>query len=183
MRDKTEARSFDFYVILFFLLSFFGWLWEGVIYLVTQQEFVNRGIYKGPYLPIYGVGGLLLWFLLHKLTQKPVQTFLLSALVCSVLEYFTGFFLEWKWGQRWWDYSGYFMNLHGRICLLSVTVFGLAGMALNCLLMPSYMKLYHKMSRRWRIALSLLLLAVFVADATYCAVCPHMGKHITTLAR
>lgn len=182
MRENGEARTFDFYVLFFFTLSFVGWLWEGAIYLVTQHEFVNRGVCKGPYLPIYGVGGLLLWFLLHKLSRKPVQTFFLSALVCSVLEYFTGFFLEWKWGRRWWDYSGYFMNLHGHVCLLSALAFGLAGMALNCILMPWYMKLYHKVSRRWRIALSLLLLGVLVADATYCAVQPHTGEHISTLA-
>ncbi|MBO5283006.1 MAG: putative ABC transporter permease [Lachnospiraceae bacterium] len=175
--SKT-ARKFDFYVLLFFLLSFMGWLWEGCIYLVTEQKWVNRGVYLGPYLPIYGAGGLLLWFLLQKLYQKKFPTFLLSALICSVLEYGTSLFLEWRWGLRWWDYTGYFMNLNGRICLLGAVCFGLGGLLLNCYLMPCYMKLYHRITPRRRLILCGLLLTVFILDITYCAVTPHRGANI-----
>lgn len=51
MRKKV---SFDYYVLLFFLVSFFGWGWEVVLYLVREGRFVNRGILSGPWLPIYG---------------------------------------------------------------------------------------------------------------------------------
>lgn len=172
------ARKIDFYVLLFFLLAFAGWLWEAGIYLVTRQAFVNRGLYYGPYLPIYGVGGLLLWFLLQNLSKRPLATFLLSAVVCSALEYGTSVFLEWKWGLRWWDYSGYFMNLHGRICLTGAVCFGLGGMLLNCFLLPWYMKLYHRIPPVWRLILCGLLLTVFVLDITYCAVSPNTGRNV-----
>ena len=121
-KNKGNARKFDFYVLLFFLLAFAGWLWEVGIYLVTRQSLVNRGVYFGPYLPIYGVGGLALWFLLQRLHQKPFVTFLLSAALCSVLEYGASVWLEWKWGMRWWDYSGFFLNLNGRICQIGADV-------------------------------------------------------------
>ena len=85
-KNKGNARKFDFYVLLFFLLAFAGWLWEAGIYLVTRQALVNRGVYFGPYLPIYGVGGLLLWFLLQRLHRRPFVTFLLSATIGEVLE-------------------------------------------------------------------------------------------------
>ncbi len=142
---------------------------------MTAHSWVNRGIYRGPYLPIYGVGGVLLWFLLHRLHRRPVCTFFLSMLVCSLLEYAASVFLEWKWGMRWWDYSGHFLNLNGRICLLGAVVFGLGGMALNCYLLPLYMRYYHKLPKGWRIALCFALLAVFAADAAYCAVYPNAG--------
>lgn len=48
--------SFDYYVLLFFLVSFLGWVWEVCIYLVRDGQFVNRGILSGPWLPIYGEG-------------------------------------------------------------------------------------------------------------------------------
>ena len=32
----------------------------------------------------------------------------------SRLEYLTGYFLEVKWGTRWWDYSDHFMNLNDK---------------------------------------------------------------------
>lgn len=172
-------RGFDFYVLLFFLLSIFGWLWEGAIYLLTRQSFVNRGVYIGPYLPIYGAGGIMLWFMLHRLWKRRMLTFFLSAFICGALEYAVSFCLEKMWGIRWWDYSGWVLNINGRICLVSVAAFGLGGMALNCFLMPYYMKIYHRLPRRWRIALSALLLAVFILDATYCAVNPHTGEHVS----
>lgn len=183
MKTETNSiyptiRSFDFYVLLFFLLSFAGWLWEALIYLAAEHIWINRGVYFGPYLPIYGAGGLLLWFLLHRLHEKKLLTFLLSAVVCSVVEYVTSVFLEWKWGMRWWDYSGYAMNLNGRICLLGAVCFGLGGMLLNCYFIPGYMRIYHKLSHKWRLLLCGILLAVFVLDATYCAVSPHGGQGV-----
>ena len=183
MKTKTNAihrtiRPFDFYVLLFFLLSFAGWLWEVGIYLVTEYTWTNRGVYIGPYLPIYGAGGLLLWFLLHRLHEKKILTFLLSAVICSVVEYVTSAFLEWKWGMRWWDYSNFFMNLNGRICLLGAVCFGLGGMLLNCYLMPSYMRVYHKIPPKRRMVLCSILLLIFVVDAAYCAVSPNRGHNI-----
>lgn len=172
------VRKFDFYVLLFFLLSFIGWLWEVGIYLVTERRFVNRGMYFGPYLPIYGAGGLLLWFLLQRFHRKPFLTFLLSSAICSALEYGTSAFFEWKWGMRWWDYSSYFMNLNGRICLLSAVCFGLGGTLLNCFLLPYYMKLYHHIPPKWRLLLCGILLTVFVLDISYCAVNPNVGRSI-----
>lgn len=177
-KNKENARTFDFYVLLFFLLAFTGWLWEAAICLVTKQRLVNRGVYYGPYLPIYGVGGLALWFMLQKLYRRPFWTFLFSAAVCSVLEYGASVMLEWRWGMRWWDYSGYCLNVNGRICLLGAVCFGLGGMLHNCYLLPYYMRLYHRLRPRWRLILCGGLLAVFILDITYCAVRPHMGRDI-----
>lgn len=171
-------RKIDFYILLFFLLSFAGWLWEVGIFLATRQGFVNRGLYYGPYLPIYGAGGLLLWFVLHRFSRRPLVTFFLSMALCSALEYGVSVFLEWQWGMRWWDYSGYFMNLDGRICLPGAFCFGLGGTLLNCFLLPWYMKLYHRIPPVWRGTLCCILLGVFVADVTYCAVRPNTGQGV-----
>ena len=59
-KHAAQVYGFFFYLPLFFLFSFLGWLWEAGIYLVTDGEFVNRGILSGPWLPIYGCGGILL---------------------------------------------------------------------------------------------------------------------------
>lgn len=177
--SDAAFRTFDFYVLLFFLISFAGWLWEVSLYFITEHTLINRGVYQGPYLPIYGVGGLLLWFLLQKLHRRPLWTFLLSMAVCSALEYATSVILEWKWGVRWWDYTGHFMNVNGRICLLGAVCFGLGGMFLNCYLLPGYMRLYHRIAPKWRWILCGICLAVFVLDITYCAVRPNMGYGIS----
>ena len=136
MTRKKTTHEFDYYVLLFFGLAFIGWLWEVGLYLATEHAFINRGVYRGPYLPIYGAGGLALCLLLRPLRRKPVRVFLLSMALCSGLEYFTSWFLERLWGIRWWDYSGHAWNLNGRICLLGAVVFGLGGTGLVYLTIP-----------------------------------------------
>lgn len=177
-KKLQKLQSFDFYVLLFFLLSFAGWLWEGLVYLVLEHVWVNRGVCIGPYLPIYGAGGLLLWILLHRLNGKKGLTFLLSAIICSAVEYAASAFLEWRWGLRWWDYSGYFLNINGRICLSGALFFGLGGMLLNCYVQPLFMRIYQKIPPKRRTLITGLLVLVFVIDATYCAVSPRQGYGI-----
>ena len=77
MTRKKTTHEFDYYVLLFFGLAFIGWLWEVGLYLATEHAFINRGVYRGPYLPIYGAGGLALCLLLRPLRRKPVRVFLL----------------------------------------------------------------------------------------------------------
>lgn len=167
-------------MLLFFAVAFIGWIWEVALLFATSHAFINRGVYRGPYLPVYGVGGILLCFFFRSLRRHPVAVFFLSAAICTILEYLTGNFLEVKWGTRWWDYSDHFMNLNGRVCLLGAVMFGLGGVALVCLLLPIYERVYLRMSKRWRLCLCLVLLAVFVADATYCAVRPNTGRGISS---
>jgi len=179
MKKNTFSHSFDFYILLFFITACAGWSWEVLLFLFTEHAFVNRGVYEGPYLPIYGLGGLLLCLLLSHIRKKPLSVFVLSMTVCTILEYLTSFFLERKWGIRWWDYSGHFLNLHGRVCLLGAAVFGLGGTILVCLFLPYYEKLYERISPKWRISLCILLLVLFLVDGAWCAMHPNIGPDIT----
>ncbi len=178
MNRKKKIQSFDFYCLLFFLLAFLGWIWEVLLHLVTEHAFVNRGVYQGPYLPIYGAGGLMIYFLFSRWRNRPVAVFIGSFVVCSVLEYITSWFLEEKWGIRWWDYSGHFCNLNGRICLLGATAFGICGMLLVCLFFPFYEKMIDKIPRKLRIGFMIFFLLIFMTDAARAAVFPNTGRGI-----
>lgn len=59
---KTDQIKIDFiyYVWLFFLIAVFGWIWEGFLYLFKDDTYVNRGFLTGPWLPIYGMGAIML---------------------------------------------------------------------------------------------------------------------------
>lgn len=179
MKRKSTTDRFTFYVLLFFITAFAGWLWEVLLFFFTEHAFINRGVYEGPYLPIYGAGGLLLCVLLHRLSQKPLSVFALSMLICTILEYLTSYFLEHKWGIRWWDYSSHFLNINGRVCLLGAVVFGLGGTALVCLFLPFYEKLFERITPGWRKAICLFLLLVFIIDGVCCATRPNTGAGIS----
>lgn len=179
--DKKDiVRPFEYYALLFFATAFAGWLWEVLLYLVTARAFVNRGVNRGPYLPIYGIGGVLLFLFLHRLRKHPVRVFMISSVLCTLLEYIAGAWLEWKWGIRWWDYSGQFCQLNGYVCLSSSIGFGLGGVLLICVFQPFFNKFYHHMTIGLRIALCLLLIVIFTVDAAYSVILPNTGDHISS---
>lgn len=179
---RMDVRPFDYYALLFFASAFAGWLWEVLLYLITAHTFVNRGVYQGPYLPIYGIGSIMLFLLLHRMRKKPFRVFILSAALCTVLEYSAGAWLEWKWGIRWWDYSGHLLHLNGYVCLTSAICFGLGGVLLICLFQPVFNKFYHHMTVRLRTVLCVLFILLFIVDAAYSVILPNTGKHISSFA-
>lgn len=178
--DQKQVRTdFIYYVWLFFLLSVFGWLWEGFLYLFKDDAYVNRGFLTGPWLPIYGIGGIMLEILLCKWRDRPFLIFLSAMALCTVLEYAAGWYLELTWGVKWWDYSKTPLNLHGRICFLSSLLFGLGGMSLVWVVSPLFYSLYQRVPTRIRVAAGLLMIGIFTADAAYSAMVPHMGYGVT----
>ena len=99
--------------------------------------------------------------------------------LCTVLEYLAGWYLELTWGVKWWDYSAMPWNLQGRICLYSALLFGVGGLLLVWLVSPLLYSLYDRIPRRVQTGVGLLLLMLFAADAAYSAMRPHVGAGIT----
>lgn len=180
MREITEQsrKDFFYYVWLFFLMAVFGWLWEGFLYLFKDDMYVNRGFLTGPWLPIYGMGAVMLELLFHRWRNRPIMIFVSSMLICTVLEYLTGWYLELTWEVKWWDYSEMPWNLHGRICILSSLLFGAGGMLLVWVVSPLLCFLYQKVPVKARAGIGLLVLGLFVADAAYSAISPHVGAGV-----
>ena len=172
-------KNLDYYILLFFSMAFVGWIWEVALYFVLEHTFINRGVYKGPYLPIYGFGALLLYVLLRKYRKKRMSSFLLSAMICTILEYASSWYLEWNWGIRWWDYSERLWNINGRVCPLAALGFGIGGMVLNCHAFEGLEKIYGRIPLKCRMWCCAILLTIFILDATYCAISLNVGYGIT----
>ena len=117
--------------------------------------------------------------LLRKLFTRPVATFFVSMVLCSIIEYFTSWYLEFTKGIRWWDYSGYFMNLNGRICLEGAVTFGLACCAVVYFAGPLLGGLIDKLSPAKQNTICAVLIALFAADAVYSHFHPNEGAGIT----
>ncbi|MCD7724550.1 MAG: putative ABC transporter permease [Clostridiales bacterium] len=171
--------DFFFYVWLFFLTAFLGWLWEAGIYLFKEEAYVNRGFLSGPWLPIYGCGAVMLELFFHRWKDWIGLTFVCSALLCTLLEYLAGWYLESAWQVKWWDYSQMRWNLHGYVCAASSLLFGIAGVLLVCVGAPLFRSLYRKMPPWLRAGTGLFLTLCFAADAAYSAIAPHTGAGIT----
>ena len=166
-------------VMLFFIFSFTGWVWEVSLHLVNDGAFVNRGVLHGPWLPIYGSGGVLILVVLNRLRINPAAEFAGIVVLCGCVEYFTSYYLELTHnGQKWWDYTGYFLNLHGRICAEGLLVFG-GGMAIVYVAAPLLDNIIRKVQTRKLIPVCLLLLCVYAADTLYSSKHPNTGEGIT----
>lgn len=166
-------------ILMFFSFSFAGWLWEVMLYIVMTGGFVNRGVLYGPWLPIYGSGALVILLLLNKLRQRPLAQFISAIVLCGVIEYFTSYFLEIAHdGRRWWDYTGYILNLNGRICAEGLLVFGLGGLCVVYLFAPLLDNIFKKISGRLRIFLCIILLIAFIADCIYSSDMPNNGATV-----
>jgi len=115
------------YVLLFFIYSFIGWIIEFTFFSLKTKKISDRGFLIGPFLPIYGTGGIIMTLLLQKYVDDPLVVILVGAIFCSTLEYTTSYLMEKLFKARWWDYSHMRFNLNGRISLLTSTLFGLGG--------------------------------------------------------
>ena len=168
-------------ILLFFLFSWIGWFWEVALHLIQTGQFVNRGVLHGPWLPIYGFGGVQVLVVLKRIRNHPVATFFLSMVLCGIMEYVTSYVLELiHGGVRWWDYSGYFLNLNGRICAEGLVVFGLGCCAFIYILAPLFMThLIRKIPLRVRVILCVILICGFAGDFIYTRSCPNVGAGIS----
>ena len=147
--DKVEKLSkFQKITIYFFIYALIGWIFEELFCIITTHEFIKRGFLFGPICPIYGYGALILILCFENYKQKPVKVFLLAALVFSILEYITDFFLQSLFAQRFWDYTGFFLNLNGRITITFSLVWGIISLLFIKLLHPCIEKLSDKLLKR-----------------------------------
>ena len=167
------------YILFFFSFAFIGWIWEVCLVLVQTGKLVNRGVLLGPCLPIYGSGGVLILLLLRIFFNRPIVTFGMTTLLCTIVEYFTSWYLELTKGIRWWDYSNYFLNINGRVCLEGALVFGLGGCAVVYLVAPKLSKLFAKVSNKILIPICVLLISIFVVDLVHSQNHPNTGEGIT----
>lgn len=81
-----------------------------------------------------------------------------------VVEYGTSWILEVFFHARWWDYSGQFLNLHGRICFVSIVGFSLIGLWAVQAVVPVCAGWIQKLTYETRKRLCLLVSLLFFLD-------------------
>ena len=152
------------FFLLFISYAIIGWMVEEVNEIITTKKFVNRGFLIGPYCPIYGFGGLLITIFLTKYKDDPVVLFILSVLICSILEYFTSYILEKFFDARWWDYSTRKYNINGRICFETIIPFGLLGFIMIYLINPYIVKFFKIIPPNILHIVVIIIFCVFLID-------------------
>ena len=157
-------KTICIYILFFFVYSFLGWCLEVICKLITEKRFINRGILIGPICPIYGYGVLIMTLFFRKYLNDPITLFILIIVSCSILEYFTSYFLEKVYHTRWWDYSTKKFNINGRICLETMIPFGILGLLIMNYMNPIVFNLLNILPNYLIYILSTIFLITYIID-------------------
>lgn len=130
------SYNFTQWLLIFYLYSFVGWVWESCYVSLKKARWVNRGFLNGPFLPIYGFGALTILLSTLAVRENLPLIFLFGMAAASVLEYFTGVGMEKIFHVRYWDYSNQKFNLNGHICLTSSLAWGFFSVLLVRVIHP-----------------------------------------------
>lgn len=141
-----------------------GWCFESLYVSAKTKKWVNRGFMKGPFLPIYGCGAVIILFSTIPVMSSPVLVYILSTIAATVLELVTGIVMERLFKVKYWDYSGNFMNYKGYICIKSSITWGFMGMLVTYVINEPVAKFIDSLNV-WISALIVVILTViFVFD-------------------
>lgn len=162
----------SYYFVLFCIYSCMGWIFETIYCTVKTQKWANRGFLYGPVCPIYGCGAVAVTVLFQTLSRNQTtsmewwQVYLVSVVGSAVLEFVTSIVLEKLFHASWWDYSDVRFNIQGRICLRNSLLFGVAGLVIVYLILPTVSTWIRPVSEIMMEGISLVMMAVLAADCT-----------------
>ena len=153
------------WLLVFFLYCVLGWCFETTVVSVKQRHFVNRGFLRGPMLPIYGFGAVLLLHVSLPLYDRPAALFFASMVAATIFEYIVGVVMEKLFKVKYWDYSNQPFNLNGYICLSSSITWGFFTILMNQILHPPVEQIVEDMFAIDVHGIVLILVSIiFVAD-------------------
>ena len=173
---KNRIQAIRNIVLLFIFFAVCGWIYEVIWTYFDDDVWTNRGVLFGPWLPIYGFGGMLIYGIFHKQIQKPLCVgklnirflliFVYICLVTTVVELAATYIVE-LFGMPYtdlWDYSAHFMNFQGRICLDASARFGVLGLMIIYGALPLYRKLIGVKNQKVINWIAWSIIALFVLD-------------------
>lgn len=177
--NYQRTYSISSLILMFFTFSGIGWIWEVFLHIIADGMIINRGVLTGPWLPIYGTGGVLILLLLKKWRKRPLILFSLIMLVCGIVEYATSVALESLFGVTWWDYTDMLLHIQGRVCIEGLLIFGIGGLFIVYVAAPKLDNLFQKLSRKTNMILCCILISIFLGDMIRSFITPNMGFGIT----
>ena len=160
----TYSYSAAQWLLVFYLYCVLGWCFESTVVSVEQRRWVNRGFLRGPMLPIYGFGAVILLHVSLPLQGHPVWSYLACMTAATVFEYIVGVVMEKLFKVKYWDYSKQRFQFQGYICLRSSLCWGFLGLILTGVIHPPINALVVGLPFIGLIIIDVLFSAAFVSD-------------------
>ena len=82
------------WLFFFYFYCFFGWCFESTYVSLKSRKLVNRGFCRGPFLPLYGSGAIMMLVVSMPFQDNLVLVYIAGCIGATVLEYVTGVTME-----------------------------------------------------------------------------------------
>lgn len=73
-------KNIEVYFMWLLIYSVCGWVIESLLFSLKEHKFVNRGILKGPYCPVYGIGAIV-----NAIAIDNTNNVILAAVFCAAV--------------------------------------------------------------------------------------------------
>lgn len=153
------------WLLLFYLYCFIGWIWESCYVSLKKHKWVNRGFLKGPLLPIYGSGAIVVLISTLTVENNLLLVFVIGMISATILEYITGVAMEKLFHVRYWDYSKEPFNINGHICLISSLAWGVFSVLLVRFVNPNIASLVIVIPERISEIISYIITVLITIDS------------------
>lgn len=176
MHEKIKLEKWQWLGLMMLIVVFagtFGWLYEFIFYYFDAGtgEFYMQGGNFLPWINIYAIGAVLIVASCWRLRKHPWAIFLLSMVLAGIVEFIGGWLVYVIGdGTRYWDYNVEilnFGNIGGFVCLRSVLVFGVSSVFMMYAVIPFFLWLMQKISKRAFLTLAISLFVVVMTDEIY----------------
>jgi len=171
----AKKKKYIYEILFCFILcGIIGWIYETAFVLIMFGNITDRGIlfishindfpiiWGLPFILMYGIGGALMIWCFKPLAKKPILLFFISMISMSIFEFMTSYIYELLHNQILWDYSNRFMNIQGRVCLVTSIIWGVLGVLSVKLLGPLFHRIYIKIKSEKIMHLILIILVIYI---------------------
>ena len=156
--------EFRQWLSFFYLYCIFGWCFESMYVSLKQHCFVNRGFLKGPWLPLYGSGAVLVLLITMPFDQHPVAVYIAGLIGATLLELVTGEAMVHLFKVRYWDYSNQHFQYKGHICLSSSIVWGFFSVMMVYVVQPQVERFVFWLNSEFVSVMTFLITVCMVYD-------------------
>lgn len=152
------------WLFFFYFYCFFGWCFESAYVSLRKRKLINRGFMRGPFLPLYGTGALMMLFVSAPFKEHWWAVYIAGCIGATLLEYVTGVVMEALFKVRYWDYSDQKFNFRGYICLSSSLAWGGLTLLMHYVIHKPVENLMHMIPGGVLHIIVLLLTTYIVSD-------------------
>ena len=160
------SYTFRQWLSFFYLYCIFGWCFESAYVSLKQLRPVNRGFLKGPWLPLYGSGAVLVLLITMPFDQHPVAVYIAGLIGATLLELVTGEAMVRLFKVRYWDYSNQHFQYKGHICLSSSIVWGFFSVMMVYVVQPQVERFVFWLNSEFVSVMTFLITVCMVYDFT-----------------